>query len=102
MAVINIDRGSLQAEFFSSSAKWTLESAPVRYGRGPLRPTRQANPVAGHPFDSNSVKTSLAVPRGAVTLQSSTTQSSDFTDFAISVHTRAQLQMRKSRAHARK
>ena len=68
IAVTNMDRGSLQAEFFSSSAKCTLESAPVRYGRGPFKPTRQANPVVGQPLDSNSVKTDEAVPKGAVVL----------------------------------
>ena len=64
-----MDRGSLQAAFFSSSAKCTLESAPIRYGKGPFKPTRQANPVEGQPLDSNSVKTDEAVPRGAMVLR---------------------------------
>ena len=72
MAVTSMDLGSLQAEFFSSSAKCTLESAPVRYGTGPFRPTRQAKPVAGQPLDSNSVKTDEGLPRGAMTLYAMT------------------------------
>ncbi|KAL8665215.1 MAG: hypothetical protein Q9202_002437 [Teloschistes flavicans] len=60
MAVTNIDRGSPQAESFSSSARCTLESAPSRYGRGPFKPTRQANPVVDQPLVSNSVKTDEA------------------------------------------
>lgn len=65
IAVTNMDRGSLQAEFCSSSAKCTLESAPLRYGIGPFKPTKQASPVVGQPLDSNSVKTDEAVPWGA-------------------------------------
>ena len=63
-----MDRGSLQAEFLSSSAKCTLLSAPVKYGKGPFRPTRQATPVLDQLLDSNSVKTDLAEPRGAISL----------------------------------
>lgn len=79
MAVISIDRGSLHAELCNSSARCTLLSAPVRYGRGPFKPTRQAKPVAGQPLDSNSVKTDDAVPRGAKVLTYATVKSVSIT-----------------------
>jgi len=63
-----MERGSVQAAFFSSSDKCTDESAPDRYATGPFKPIRQANPTEGQPLPSNSVKTDEAVPRGAMIL----------------------------------
>ncbi len=63
-----MERGSVQAAFFSSSDKCADESAPVRYATGAFKPTRQANPTEGQPLLSNSVKTDEAVPWGAMIL----------------------------------
>lgn len=68
IAVATIERGSTHAAFFNSSERCTVESAPLRYGTGPFRPTRQANPIEDQPLLSNSVNTDEGVPRGAVTL----------------------------------
>ena len=68
IAVTIIERGSVQAEFLSSSDKWTVESAPARYATGALRPIRQAVPTDDQPLDSNSVNTDDAELLGAVVL----------------------------------
>lgn len=69
IAVTNMERGRIQAEFLSSSDRCTVASAPARYGRGPFKPTRQANPVVPQPLVSKLVKTDEAEPRGAVVLE---------------------------------
>lgn len=63
-----MERGRVQAAFFSSSDKCAVESAPVRYATGAFKPTRQANPTEGQSLLSNSVKTDEVVPRGAIIL----------------------------------
>jgi len=67
MAVAIIERGSIQEAFFSSSAKCTLESAPITSPIAALMPTREATPGLDQPLDENVVNTDES-PFGAMTL----------------------------------
>ncbi|KAL8804531.1 MAG: hypothetical protein Q9200_005800 [Gallowayella weberi] len=68
-AVAIIERGKIQEAFFNSSAKWTLESAPITSPIAALIPTRDATPGLDQPFDENVVKTEESL-LGAITLPS--------------------------------
>jgi len=62
-----MERGRIQEAFFSSSAKWTLESAPITSPIAALMPTREATPELDQPLDENVVNTDESL-LGAITL----------------------------------